>query len=210
MRSAQARPDPGGDDAPADPAILVHAGVVVEGEQSCSVMTSPSMPATSVTCVMRRVPSAQPGLVDDQVDRRRRSARGWPARGRSTPAISTIVSSRDSASRGELACTVVSEPSWPVFMACSMSSAAPSRTSPTMMRSGRMRSALRTRSRMVISPRPSMLGGRVSRRTTCSWCSCSSAASSMVTMRSSAGMNDGQHVQRRRLARAGAAGDQRC
>ena len=37
---------------------------------------------------------------------------------------------------------------------------------------------------------PSMLGGRLSRRTTWSWTSCSSAASSMVTMRSSSGMND--------------------
>ena len=43
---------------------------------------------------------------------------------------------------------MVIEPSWPVFMACSMSSAAPSRTSPTMIRSGRIRSALRTRSRI--------------------------------------------------------------
>src|SRR2546430_8105891 len=31
---------------------------------------------------------------------------------------------------------VVSEPSWPVFIACSMSSASPPRASPTMMRSG--------------------------------------------------------------------------
>ena len=44
-----------------------------------------------------------------------------------------------SASRGELAWTVEIEPSWPVFMACSMSSASAPRTSPTMMRSGRMR-----------------------------------------------------------------------
>ena len=73
--------------------------------------------------------------------------------------MSTMVSRRDSASRGLLACTVVSEPSWPVFMAWSMSSASPPRTSPTTMRSGRMRRALRTRSRMVIAPRPSMFGG---------------------------------------------------
>ena len=45
-----------------------------------------------------------------------------------------------------------SEPSWPVFIAWSMSSASAPRTSPTMMRSGRMRSELRTRSRMVTSP----------------------------------------------------------
>ena len=69
--------------------------------------------------------------------------------GKVIPDIETIVSMRLSASRGELAWTVVSEPSWPVFMAWSMSSASAPRTSPTMMRSGRMRSALRTRSRWV-------------------------------------------------------------
>ena len=80
--------------------------------------------------------------------------------GRSMPAISTIVSRRARASRGVLAWTVEIEPSWPVFMAWSMSSASPPRTSPTMIRSGRMRRALRTRSRMVTSPLPSMFGGR--------------------------------------------------
>ena len=45
--------------------------------------------------------------------------------GSSMPAISTIVSSRASASRGVLACSVVSEPSWPVFIAWSMSSVSP-------------------------------------------------------------------------------------
>ena len=112
------------------------------------------------------------------------------------------------ASRGELACTVDSDPSWPVFIAWSMSSASPPRHSPTMMRSGRMRRALRTRSRMATWPLPSMFGGRVSSRTTWSWWSWSSTASSMVTMRSSSGMNDGQDVQQRGLAGAGAAGDQ--
>ena len=60
-------------------------------------------------------------------------------------------------SRGLLAWPVDIEPSWPVFMAWSMSSASPPRHSPTMMRSGRMRSELRTSSRMVIAPLPSML-----------------------------------------------------
>ncbi len=83
---------------------------------------------------------------------------------------------------------VVSEPSWPVFIAWSMSSVSAPRTSPTMIRSGRMRRALRTRSRIVISPLPSMFGGRVSSRTTCSCWSWSSAASSIVTIRSSPGM----------------------
>ena len=71
-----------------------------------------------------------------------------------------------------------------MFIACSMSNASPPRTSPMMMRSGRIRSALRTRSRWVISPLPSRLVGRVSRRTTCGCCNCSSAASSTVTTRS--------------------------
>ena len=80
-------------------------------------------------------------------------------------------------------------PSWPVFMAWSMSRASGPRHSPTMIRSGRMRSALRTRSRVVTSPSPSMLAGRVSIRTTCGCWSRSSAASSIVATRSSAGMN---------------------
>src|SRR3981189_3375581 len=58
-----------------------------------------------------------------------------------------------------------------------------------MIRSGRIRRQFLTRSRMVISPSPSMLGGRVSSRTTCGCCSCSSAASSQVMTRSSWSMN---------------------
>ena len=69
--------------------------------------------------------------------------------------MSTMVSGRDSESRGLLAWTVVIEPSWPVFMACSMSRAAPSDL--TTMRSGLMRRAFLTRSRMAMRPRPSML-----------------------------------------------------
>ena len=41
-----------------------------------------------------------------------------------------------------------------------MSSASPPRTSPTTMRSGRIRSAVRTRSRTVTAPAPSAFGGR--------------------------------------------------
>ena len=85
-----------------------------------------------------------------------------------SPDMATRVSSLRSASLGELAWMVVSEPSWPVFMAWSMSSTSPPLTSPTMILSGRMRRLFLTRSRWVISPAPSMLGGRVSRRTTCS------------------------------------------
>ena len=59
-----------------------------------------------------------------------------------------------------------------------------------------------------MAPLPSMFGGRDSSVTTCSWRSCSSAASSIVTIRSSFGMNDGEDVQGRGLAGAGAAGDE--
>ncbi len=100
-----------------------------------------------------------------------------------------MVSSRLSASRALLAWTVVIEPSWPVFMAWSMSRASAARHSPTMMRSGRMRSAFLTRSRMVTWPEPSALGGRVSRVMTWGCWSWSSAESSMVMMRSPSGMN---------------------
>ena len=75
------------------------------------------------------------------------------------------------------------EPSWPVFIACNMSRVSPPRHSPMMMRSGRIRNALRTRSVAVMAPVPSILDGRVSSRTTCSCWSWSSAASSMVTTR---------------------------
>ena len=57
-----------------------------------------------------------------------------------------------------------------------------------MIRSGRMRRAFRTSSRMRTSPWPSMFGGRASSVITCSCWSWSSAASSIVTMRSSPGM----------------------
>src|SRR6266540_2324961 len=156
-------------------------------KMSCMVITSCSMPTISVIWVTLREPS-----------RRRLS---WTTRlmapaicwriartGRSTPAIRTSVSRRARPSRGLFACSVVIDPSWPVFMAWSMSRASPPRHSPTTMRSGRIRSELITRRWMVISPSPLMSFGRVSRRHTCSWWSWSSAASSMVTMRSSTGM----------------------
>ncbi len=155
--------------------------------RSCRVMTSPSMPTTSLIAVTLRVPSLSRACWMT-----RSSAPATWSRmartGRSMPAMRTIVSRRERLSRGVFACTVVSEPSWPVFIAWSMSRAAPSRTSPTTIRSGRMRSEFFTSSRMLIRPRPSMLAGRDSRRSTWCWRSWSSAASSMVTMRSSSGM----------------------
>ncbi len=78
--------------------------------------------------------------------------------GRLTPVISSIDSRRVRESRGVLAWMVVSEPSWPVFMAWSMSKASVPRTSPTMIRSGRMRRLLRTRSRWVTMACPLDIG----------------------------------------------------
>ena len=151
------------------------------------VMTSPSMPLISCRLMSRRRPSSSRAICSTTLIAEAIWARSARI-GKLMPVIDTMVSMRPSASRGEFAWIVVSEPSWPVFIACSMSSASAPRTSPTMMRSGRMRSALRTRSRCVTSPLPSMFGGRVSSRTTCGCCSCSSAESSMVTMRSVDGM----------------------
>ena len=111
---------------------------------------------------------------------------------------------RGGCSRG----SCVIEPSCPVFIACSMSSASAARTSPTMMRSGRMRRAFFTRSRVddfaatLDVGRPCLQPDHVS-----CW-SCSSAASSMVTTRSPLGMKDDEGVQHRGLASAGAAGDE--
>ena len=123
-------------------------------------------------------------------------------------AISTSTSRRSITSRALLAWTVVIEPSWPVFMAWIMSRASPPRHSPTMIRSGRMRRAFFTRSRIVYSPAPSMLGGFVSSVTTCSWCSRSSVVSSMVTIRSLKGMKLLRTLSMRRLAGARAAADE--
>ncbi len=108
---------------------------------------------------------------------------------------------------GEPAWTVVSDPSWPVFIACSMSSASGPRTSPTMMRSGRMRSAFRTSARSVDLAaaldvrRPRLEPRHVRQRQR------SSAASSTVTMRSVGIDVRGERVQKRRLAGTGAAAD---
>ena len=88
------------------------------------------------------------------------------------------------------ACPVDREPSCPVFIACSMSSASAPRTSPTISLVGRMRRAVRIRSRMEMRPVPSRFSSRVSKRTRFgSPCSFSSSESSIVITRSSAGMN---------------------
>ena len=145
--------------------------------------TSPSMPVISAIWVIRREPS----------ERRWTCTITWTAEaicervafsGMSMPDISIMFSMRPTASRGLLACTVVIEPSWPVFIACSMSSTSSPRVSPTMIRSGRIRRAFLRRIRWLTSPLPSTLAGRLSMRAIWVCWSCSSAVSSMVAMRS--------------------------
>src|SRR3989442_1499570 len=123
------------------------------------MMVAASIAATSEMLVTLREPSVRRAVLT-----MRSSAELICCRiarvGRLKPDICIIISSREIESRGVLAWMVEIDPSWPVFMAWSMSSDSPPRTSPTMMRSGRMRRLLRTRSRCVTSPRPSMLGGR--------------------------------------------------
>ena len=127
-------------------------------KMSWSVITSDSMRSTSVMWEIRREPSTRRVICTSRSNALEICSR-IARSGRSTPAVRTSVSSLDSASRGEFAWIVVSEPSWPVFMAWSMSSVSAPRTSPTMIRSGRMRREFRTSSRMRISPWPSMFGG---------------------------------------------------
>ena len=110
-------------------------------KMSCMVITSPSMPTISEICVTLRVPSPRRLTWITTLMALAICCR-IAFSGRSRLAMEIMVSSRLSASRGVLAWSVVSEPSWPVFIACSMSTASAPRTSPMMIRSGRMRSAL--------------------------------------------------------------------
>ena len=91
------------------------------------------------------------------------------------------------ASRAEFA-WIVHSPGSPEFRAMSMSSASASRTSPTISRSGRIRSASLTRRLSGISPWPSRLGWRHCMFTTSRSGTFSSKISSTVTTRSRAPM----------------------
>ena len=174
------------------------------------MMTSPSSPMTSVTWVMRREPSRMTGSA-------------WMMMSIEPTIISRMVFDRQrEAAHGNHGFQPAHRLAWASWRAacpssrhgrCSSpaerSNASGPRTSPTIMRSGRMRRQFRTRSRIEITaPEPSRLGGRVSRRTTWGCCSWSSAASSQVMTRSSVLDIGGHAVEQRGLARTGAAGDQ--
>ena len=97
------------------------------------------------------------------------------------------------APREELAWMVVIDPSLPWLMAFSIGTTSLPRTSPTMTRSGVIRSAHRTSSARVISPSPSMLASRDCIATTSGWAAVSqsrhsSRLSSMVISRSRGGI----------------------
>ena len=92
----------------------------------------------------------------------------------------TIVSSLERISTVELACPV-DIPECPVLRACSISIAAASLTSPTMMRSGRILKDALIRSLIDISFFPSTFALRTSRLTRFGiFLSCNSAESSIV------------------------------
>ncbi len=123
-------------------------------KMSCMVMTSPSMPTISEMEVTLRVPSEQAAHLDDHVDGAGDllphgllgKVAGWPWRswspgGPGRPA-GCWRAGWSASRRGRC--------SWPA--ACPRPRAP--RTSPMMMRSGRMRRELITRSRWVTSPRP--------------------------------------------------------
>src|SRR2546428_614060 len=102
---------------------------------SCIWTWSCSMPVTSAMATTRRAPSLRRAICTTMLMAEASWAR-ITLSGTCWLAIMTMVSRREKASRAALAWTVVMEPSWPVFMACNISSASAPRDSPTMMRSG--------------------------------------------------------------------------
>ena len=116
-------------------------------KMSCIVMTSPSMPTISEIWSQLARAIGEPAHLHHDVDRARDLLPHAPSRGgRGSPWRSWSrggSARRAGCSRG----CVVSEPSWPVFIAWSMSTASPPRHSPMMIRSGRMRSAFTSSSR---------------------------------------------------------------
>ena len=123
------------------------------------------------------------------------------SQGSAPPACMAQLARRDSAELALLACTVVSDPPWPVLSACSRSAA-----SPTTMWSGRWRRECLTRSR--IDTGVSVPTAPASKRRQFARSILSSSVSSMATIRSSSGSSSISAFKQRGLARARAARDQ--
>ena len=105
-----------------------------------------------------------------------------------SPASSGSVHILTSASRAELACRV-HMPGSPLLSAINRSRHSSCRTSPTISRDGRIRSASFTRRRSGISPGALQVGCRVCMPTTSGSGSCSSKTSSTVITRSRPGID---------------------
>ena len=162
--------------------------VDLEGEQLLHGDASPSMRWTSVIEVTRRAPSCSRSM---WMIRSSAEATCWriARTGRSKPAIRTMVSTRASASRARVGVdrrqrAVVARVHRleHVQRLGAADLADDDAVGPhAQARCARGRGS-------VTSPSPSMLRGRDSSRSTWRWLSCSSAASSIVTMRSSSGI----------------------
>ena len=140
--------------------------------------------------------------VDDAASRSRRSRRG---RGSGRPAAPSARAGRPRP-RGLSAWTVVIEPGWPVLTARRKLEASAPRSSPRMMRSGRMRSEACSRSSASTRASPSS-PRTATRPTALAWSSCTSGVSSIRISRSSRGDLLQQGVEEGGLAGGGAAGD---
>ena len=166
------------------------------------------MPVISETLVTRRLPSVTRPQLDDEVERRGDGLADAAVRELDAAHRHHRLEARQRVARrcwrGWWSSSPRGRCSWPGACRGPRSP----RTSPTMIRSGRMRSAFLTRSRLAISPSPSMLAGRVSSRTTCA-----------LLQPKLGGVLDGddalvvgderrERVQQRRLAGAGAAADE--
>ena len=131
-----------------------------------------------------------------------------PARGSASDACMAQVASRDMAASAMFPCTVAKLPPWPVFRAWSRLGASAPRTSPRTTWSGRWRSAWRTKSRIVTPRSPS--APRLEPRAV-------GRAQPQLQLQRVLDKDDAtirwqqraQRIQQRRLARAGAARDQR-
>ena len=154
---------------------------------SVSITSFSTRPGTPTISSTRRTPCSSMPEVHDEVDRWPR--RSGPRTGRrcSRPASSGSVHIFTSASRALLA-WIVHMPGSPALSASSRSRHSSARTSPTMIRVGRIRRLSLTRSRSAISPVPSRPGCRVCIATQSGWGNRSSKTSSALTTRSPPGM----------------------
>ena len=177
---------------------------------SCNVITSDSIPTTSEMWAYRGV-CRRRGAGSARAGRNALAICSRIARwGSSTPAVtSERVSAPRESIAGELAWIVVSEPSWPVFIAWSMSSVSAAANLADDDPDGRACARVPDEAR----------GSLIRRRLRCSWArdssviTCSAAAATLQRPRSYNAHHRARNVyrhgvERRRLAGTCAAGDE--